>query len=280
MHKITEEQLKAGLSAIKFRYANLRQRDQRTPIRATQREALAKLFRHGIEGRRKALEQSATLTNVITLPTSILISTTRYLPDGSTEASPILIDSHLEPLNNWAKIILNYAGDTPLGGVIDVLYFYFQWQNETGSAAIVNVRSDVWLNGSCYVHANYDLGSYHPNVVNVDTVLHPLEWWNQPPTEPLYESGQSKTAVWLGVSSGNFSGEGKSELISAGYSLTYNNFLIPRNAVGVFEVGVRLFYILHNGKVNVDFAFDDQSVLCPYLQLDVSPLKVLKEQPN
>jgi len=271
MAKITEAQLKAGLSAIKD--------SRRSQKRSPPREILAKRFRHGIDVRRKALELLATIAQpytptFIALNTPFLIWANRFLPHSNEPlGTDILVDSHIEPLNNWAKILLNYATDDAFFAT-DRLNFYFVWRNETGSDAVVNVASYLTLNGSCKVHANssfwHGLATPPFSQVSVDAELSVFEWWNEPPTEPLSEPGQLQNVIpILKAEGGEFSGDGKSTLVSANCQLTYNIFRIPSNDVAVFEVGLSLTWGIAEGDVNVDFSFEDNLVLCPYLQLEV-----------
>ena len=271
MPGITEAQLKAGLSAIK----DSRRSQKRTP----QREILAKRFRHGIDGRRKALGQLATIAQpytptFIALNTPFLIWANRFLPNSNEPlGTDILVDSHIEPLNNWAKILLNYATDDAFAAT-DRLNFYFFWRNETGGDAVVNVASYLTLNGSCKVHAKSSFwhGLAAPNFskVSVDAELSVFEWWNEPPTEPLSEPGQLQNVTpSLEADGGEFSDDGKSTLVSANCQLTYDIFRIPSNDVAVFEVGLSLDYKIAEGNLTADFSNDDNLVLCPYLQLEV-----------
>jgi hypothetical protein len=271
MPEITEAQLKAGLSAIK----DSRRSQKRTP----QREILAKRFRHGIDGRRKALERLATIAQpytpiFITLDTPFLIWANRFLPNSNEPlATDILVDSHIEPFNNSCKILLNYATDDAFAAT-DRLNFYFIWRNETGGDAVVNVASYLTLNGSCKVHAKSSFwhGLAAPNFskVSVDAELSVFEWWNEPPTEPLSEPGQLQNVTpSLEADGGEFRDDGRSTLVSANCQLTYDIFRIPSNDVAVFEVGLSLTWTVVGGDVNVDFSFEDNLVQCPYLQLEV-----------
>ena len=98
------------------------------------------------------------------------------------------MDSHVEPLNNWAKILLNYPKDNAFSAT-DRLNFYFLRKNDTGGDAVVNITSPLTLIGSCKVHANgsfsHALAAPIFSQVGIDAVLSIFEWWNQPPTEPL-----------------------------------------------------------------------------------------------
>ena len=280
MPDITEAQLKAGLSAIKFRYSNLHRPDlfERIQMGTTQREALGTLFRHGIDDRRKAIQQLETVAKpyaptFIVLETPFLIWANRFLPNSNDPlGTNILVDSHIEPLNNWAKILLNYATDDAFFAT-DRLNFYFYWRNETGSDAVINVASFLTLNGSCRAHAKSSFwhGLLTPNFsqVSVDAELSVFEWWNDPPTEPLSEPGQVQNVTTLTATGGMWSGDSKSTLVSANCQVTYDIFRIPSNDVAVFEVGLSLQYGIAGGDLNVDFSFEENLVLCPYLQLEV-----------
>jgi hypothetical protein len=105
--------------------------------------------------------------------------------------------------------------------------------------------------------------------VTVDAELSVFEWWNEPPTEPLLEPSQSQNVTSLSAEGGFWSGDGHSKLIFGNYPLTYDVFRIPSNDVAVFEVGLSLKHQIWEGDVNVDFSFEDNLVLCPYLQLEV-----------
>jgi hypothetical protein len=87
---------------------------------------------------------------------------------------------------------------------------------------------------------------------------------------PLSEAGQQQNIVpQLKAEGGEFSDDSKSKLVSSNCQLTYDIFRIPSNDVAVFEVGLSLDWGVACGDVNVDFSFEDNLVLCPYLQLEV-----------
>jgi hypothetical protein len=291
MTEITEAQLKAKLSTIKnIGYSTLPRGAllKRAPIPTAQRETLGKRFRHGVDGRRKALELLSIISQPYTstfimLNTPFLIWANRYEND-QMEGTDILVDSHIEPLNNWAKVVLNReaTGDNVIFAT-DQLNFYFFWTNTTGYDALVNVTSYVALNGSCRVHADSNfttaLWGVDPfSQVSIDAEISIFEWWNEPPTEPLWESSQLQNVTSLSAEGGVWSGDGHSKLFSGDYQLSYNIFRIPSNESAVFEVGLGLNYGIWKGNLNVDFSFEDNLVLCPYLQLQVltaAPQQVL-----
>lgn len=217
------------------------------------------------------------------LDTPFLIWANRY-ENNQMEGTNILVDSHIEPLNNWAKIILDRAakGDDVIFA-IDQLNFYFLWTNTTGYDALLNVTSHVALNGSCRVHADLNFSTAIWGVdpfsrVSIDADLQVFEWWNEPPTEPLWESSQLANVTSLSVEGGVWSGDGHSSLVSGDFELEYNIFRVPQNDVAVFEVGLSLNYGIWKGDLNVDLSFENNLVFCPYLQLEVltaAPQEVL-----
>ena len=190
MTDITEAQLKAGLTA---RYSELRR------SRAPEPKMRGKRLRHTIEDRRKALELLTAQPStpiLITIDTPFLIWANRFLPGNSDpQGTDILVESHIEPLNSSAKILLNYHLEDPIFAT-DRLNFYFLWRNETGSDAVVNITSNLTLSGSCRVHANSSVmhGLYAPpfSKVTIDAVISVFEWWNEPPTEPLQKRVKDK----------------------------------------------------------------------------------------
>jgi hypothetical protein len=121
------------------------------------------------------------------------------------EPAHILMDSHIESENNWAKVLSKYG----TGGYwnFDQVFFYFLWENGTGADAVVNVTSFMLLNGTCSAWANAD---WLPNVFGlgpdtqliVSAGLTLFEWWNQPPTQPLRQPGQEQNVVTLSVDGG------------------------------------------------------------------------------
>jgi len=267
MPDITEKQLKAGIAA---RYASLRR------VGALKPEIIGKRLQQGIEAQQAVLRQLATRPSTpifIALNTPFLIWPNRFLPNSTDPlGTNILVDSHVEPLNNWAKILLNVSQDDAIFAT-DRLNFYFLWKNDTGGDVVVNITSSLTLIGSCKVHAKSSFwhGLAAPNFsqVSIDAVLSVFEWWNQPPTEPLPETSQTQNVTSLSAKGGVWSDDGRSKIFSGNFPVAYNSFHIPSGNVGVFEVGVSLNWGLVAGDVNVDFSFQNNIIQCPSLSLEV-----------
>jgi hypothetical protein len=275
-------QMKIAVSTLNERRAErikLRQEAERTrTLTAAERSLTAddakyfssveRAFRRGIEDRGKALKQLAAIAP----PFQIIL----FTPFMVWATPPrILIDSHIESGNNWAKIHSIYDRTGGDGQTTDGVFFYFFWQNDTGADALVNVESELMLNGICGAGV---AAAWMPNVgggdVQVYAQLNPFEWWNQPPTQPLQQPGQEQLVKdlwnpapccrWLFVQ-----GRKKTAIISGDYKIYYDTFLIPNNDVAVFEVGLSLTHsIIGTGETWVDF-LDDSLILCPLLELDI-----------
>lgn len=257
------DQVKAVLLEMK---AQQREGKGRNPVAA---------FRQGITDR---LEATRLLSSIgapftpaqITLDTPFLIWALR---DGMG-ASNILVDSQIVKGGSWAKISSSAEGNEILAD--DTVNFYFFWQNFTGQPAVVNVESFLMLDGFCKADG---YGSWTGTLngdafVNVDATLSLLEWWNQPPTTPLQEPGQTAKVVDLLESKGTWkvwgSSTGATEAVSNNYHVYYDTFYVPQNGVAIFEVGVQVFLWGIFGKCTVDFATDQFIIICPYLQLEIS----------
>src|SRR5262245_55174251 len=149
-----------------------------------------KAFRSGVRTRLEAHDRLATppvtpATPVYTrLESPFLIWAFR---DGGPLS--ILDDTHIEPLNSWARFGIWWRHQGYIGPTDEVV-FHFWWRNETGSDAIVNVESELLLQGSCMADA---YGGWIPELwptfgdigetsVQISAQLKLREWWNQPPT--------------------------------------------------------------------------------------------------
>jgi hypothetical protein len=269
MPDVDVDQVKAVLLEMK---AQKREGKDRNPVAA---------FRRGIADR---LEATRLLSSIgapftpeqITLDTPFLIWALR---DGM-EASNILVDSQIVKGGSWAKISSSVKTDGQIGAD-DTVNFYFLWQNFTGQPAVVNVESFLMLDGSCTADGHggwiwtplWGTNTFGSAILNVNANLSLLEWWNQPPTTPLQEPGQTQNVVNLD-SEGSWKGWGTSnsttQAVSSNYHVYYDTFYIPQDGVALFEVGVEVEFGGINGEGSADFATDPFIIICPHLQLEIS----------
>jgi|SRR5215831_9660946 len=242
-------------------------------------------FRRGIENKRKAVHLLSSIKTPFT-PASISIDAPFMIwalrtTTKDVEGTNIIQDSHIEKGNSWAKIRSEAKADDSRFWVQDDLNFYFLWENFTGQDAVVNVSSYLMLNGGVTVGAmpgwGWTLGfpiSTSRATLNAELSL--LEWWNNPPTEPVREPGQERFIV-------QFSKEGQSvfrgiwgglqlvdepQPVSGNYHVNYDMFYVPADGTVVFEVGLRLLYDGFDGYAGAGDP-DPFEIVCPFLLLDV-----------
>ena len=242
-------------------------------------------FRKGIEAKRRAV---ARLTGIappitpmaVTLDTPFLIWAFR----NGTEASAILVDSHIEASNSWAKILAREEVGGQYG-CRNQLNFYFFWQNGPDGEAVIDASTFLMLNGYCYVHADHGW-IYVPlwgtstigyAGLGIDARLTLLEWWNHPPTEPVAGANQTRDVLSLSADGGwGFlsPGQTRSGWVSDNYHVAYDTLHVPRNGAVVFEVSLEVVYDGYNGSYDADFANLDRSIVCPGVELRVTPVSV------
>ncbi|HZO86709.1 MAG TPA: hypothetical protein VFB38_00115 [Chthonomonadaceae bacterium] len=261
---------KAGLELDEFEkirahnQAELRRLLEQQKAEAIQQSSSVKrTLRSEVASLHKLLQQVTTLAPPDAPPTSqpfyVLLETPFLIwPTHGI----FLDDSHVEPVNSWAKISLSSgesAGYEELG-------FYFLWENPSDRVAVINVDAYIAVNGFCSAGAN---GGTFPDdrhsslVLNVR--LNPWQWWDQPPTQPMPQGDQSQQVLSLYAFAGGWFDVGDIEVqsIFRGYDLSYTSFIIPPNGVVVFETTLSISYGNSEGFVQVDLASGDFEVLCP-----------------
>jgi hypothetical protein len=182
-----------------------------------------------------------------------------------------LIDSQIQPGNNTAKINAQWRKNFG----VENLRFIFVWQNPKDSWVIVNVESNLMLNGEC---DEFEEGGYLSGSVSnlyVDARLNVLEWWNQPPTSPFPQATQAQHVLSLSASGGGVlsnlgGGTVESASVAGTFDLSRSLFLIPPNGVAVFEVTLGFVYDNSDGgMVQINFASGGFQVMCPALVIAI-----------
>jgi hypothetical protein len=220
-----------------------------------------KNFAYQIESRRKAIDalQAAKFKPIVeNIDSPFLIWAT---------PSNILTDSQIEPFKSRAKILFT---STARSGVRE-LSFYYLWRNPSDRFAVINIDGYLVLNGFC--QAGQD-GGFFPGSrstsLSLKTTMVPLEWWNQPPTSPLFQASQSETVLSFSArGSQGFGDVGaiESRSISRASGLGYNLFLIPPHGVTVIEYSLVASFSSADGSHNVlvDFDSGDFRVMSPFV---------------
>jgi hypothetical protein len=227
---------------------------------------LSAAFRRDIASRRRALEALVAAAQPSVEPFRVAL--TRPFLIWCTPSAALLQDSHYEDWNSWAKISL----DDRRAWTMQALHFYYLWENPGDFAVVANIDSWLMAHGVCVAMTD---GSWwsdnHNSLIDVVAGLSPLEWWNQPPTSPAPQPGQVAQVAYVSAhSSGPLDiGDIQGADVFRTYDLRHELMVIPAGGVAVFDVGLQISTACSSGRVQMDFAFGDFEVLCPFVFVDV-----------
>jgi hypothetical protein len=240
-------------------------------------------FRRGVASRRKAFDLLSGITapsvpHLVRLDTPFLI----WAFHNYDKATDMLQDTHVEAGNNSAQIFYDYANES--GDVFfdeAELNFYFLWQNDAGGDAVVNVSSLLFAKGRVRAYAEdgwipsfglWGGGTEGSVEASARARLTLLEWWNQPPTEPLQQTSQVQEIAHVSAD-GNWAlwaqnGDDEYFEVADTFHVNYDSFLVPQDEVAIFEVSLQIFFSGWDGFINADFS-GPGLVLCPHVELEV-----------
>ena len=131
----------------------------------------------------------------------------KFVPAFEVVDTPFLIwptnnleleDSHTEPWNNTAKVRGLWSGSTGS----ENLRFIFVWENPIDKWAVVNVESNLAVNGACDAFAEGGFLAGSLNSVFVQASLNVWEWWNNPPTMLSPQATQAQRVLAVAASGG------------------------------------------------------------------------------
>ena len=192
----------------------------------------------------------------------------------------ILKDWHIVPFFSDAEVQVDYTH----GGDNTYFTFYYFWENEAEVSAVIDVTSVLIFNGDCVVSAQGGVFSSDSCYLDIGASLTLLEWWNNPPTSPLYQTTQNTSVVNLSVSGPTFPEYLWENSASASQALdyqlayvSYDKFLIPPLSSAVFEVNATFNFDFTSGGYYLsdiiwgNFAPGKQpyKIMNPWLEIDV-----------
>ncbi len=214
-------------------------------------------------------------------PESVTLHRPFWILATGSDDSPtdILRDQHFEPGNSWAKVVVNRDTDDLAQYE---LYFYFLWQNDTGSDAVVDVSTDLRVMATAEALAEpgwvpnplgiWSVGTEGHTEVSALADLVVLEWWHQPPTQPPEKSAQQQPVIdvtadagWRVIPWNGPDDEWRS--VDASYHLKYPGFVVPSGQPAVFQVGLRVALDVYNGKGMLDAGNGPNVVGCSGVRL-------------
>lgn len=192
-----------------------------------------------------------------------------FLLDTANEISSTsginLSSTHIGPQQNT----LEFQLDTQNADGTEAVSFGFLWQNPRDKYVVVNVDGYLVLNGICQAIARGGLVEDGSSRLSITSTLNIHELWNDPPTSPVSQPGQSQSALELFADATGwfYDSQINDATLFRGYDLQYELFLLPPNGVALFEVGCSLYYQnTNNGQFGseANFVFRNlgRQVLC------------------
>jgi hypothetical protein len=168
-------------------------------------------FRKGVESRLKAREVLAAIPPPPLIEHVSLNRPFLIWPHRSNGVFNSFFDSHIQPLNNFANIHVTLSFDDTFF-VCDDVGFYFIWQNDTGSDAVLNVEAlldlsgwgGVWAKAGWYWTPFWMGTNEGESRMVLTATLTLLEWWNDPSTRPLLQTVKKKGPRICGFSAASY----------------------------------------------------------------------------
>jgi hypothetical protein len=234
---------------------------ERQEATAAQRAPKAReVLRAVIANRRKALE---TLLTLPLAPPYLYVLDRPFLIWGAPHSN-ILIDTHIEPWNSWAKIrvVAETGGDHKSGE--ERLSFYFIWENETDYYAVIDASTVLAAHGACRARAEGGLGYLllpPPALLSATANLRLWQWSAQPQT---WVATPPSTVFELAAEAGVFE-DTRTTSVWDSFDLDYRSFAVQPRGVVVIEVILAVSYHLFDGHVLANFADGSYEVGCPFV---------------
>jgi hypothetical protein len=174
--------------------------------------------------------------------------------------------------NSSVKFSVNSSADNGY----EEMSFYFLWQNPSAGIAVINIDAYMVFKGYCQAGSE---GGNFPGIISgdrysqlwVNAHLYPLEWWNQPPTQPYPQADASAQVAFVHTDTGGWADPGAIAYTNVfrGYDLQYSLMLVQPKSSVVFQVQAQISYSNAEGTIVADFASGDFSVICPAVLVTV-----------
>jgi hypothetical protein len=200
----------------------------------------------------------------------------------------ITFDSHIEPMNNWIKLyieastIADFFSDTQF-------VFYFPWENDSDSYALINVQSSLAPGGYCMATANSGIFTGGSSWLQTYAELDIMRWsgWgtdkatglsNDQTPYPVFQSSQRQLIAHVNASGGYIlqaPDQDTQPLLFQPFDLNANNVVIPPRAAVLFQVELTVQFGFGDGdedistSVYVDFNTGSNAVFCPFVGIEV-----------
>jgi hypothetical protein len=224
--------------------------------------ALNKDLQREIANKKKAVEWLASRPPI----TTTLIPLWTAWEIGVTPVA--LVDTHIEPSNNWARILYTRQSDTNGNETIDV-GFWFAWENPSEYLAVLNAESDLFYQGFCRAVGNPDVFWYGESWIDLYVDFKVFVGG-----AVVYESGFTEIARRI-------YGKGGAEIVLGGFGidslgisgsnhLATSNISVDGRQLVLFFLHFEAEYNIRNGSIDIDFDKEqDHFIMCPGVQIEL-----------
>ncbi|MGA8595883.1 MAG: hypothetical protein WB676_14285 [Bryobacteraceae bacterium] len=235
----------------------------------------AAAFKRQREERRQALSLFSRILPPF-VPVEVVLEEPFLIWQLPNPQSNIWISEQYAPSDSFVKFLV----DTSEGSDSTQFVFYFWWENEQSSFALVNVNTSLILNGTCGVSAAPSVLFGNSASISLSANLTLLQWWEQPPTQPLYQDSQMQFIVGLLAYTGASLDFGspdvkKKDFNFSPFNLSYSMLAVPPQSGVLIEVALQMDYSFDGGELDIseyamaNFNSGDNFVMCPFVQLEI-----------
>lgn len=139
------------------------------------------------------------------------------------------------------------------------------WTNEDAESVAIDVSGELLVNGSMSVRANGGHLDLTTTAATLQTMLQPLQWWQQPQTQPTpAPASQDKLIKQLVATAHWYSHDAFLATDVFGSSaVSWNAFIVPAHSTAVFKMSFEFSHEIDDGTADVDFESGSFAVTCP-----------------
>jgi hypothetical protein len=244
------------------------QKDVKTLLESTEAEVEKELvsqiknYQEGLSNKRSAYELSGRKPLTVT---PIVVDTAFGVfafPSG------ILVDSHMESWNNWAKLF--HASNLDSGGELKTLRFFFSWKNESDYLVIINAVTELAAQGRCTINAVPGTFFGGRVFLRIESLLRVFLMGGPTLTSNSLQHGVILTGTIASTWGSIFGGDPEMKIrdVNTVNNLSCPSILVQPGQLVIFDVVMEVLYSIDNGSVLIDFD-RDHLVTCPALIVEL-----------
>jgi hypothetical protein len=186
-----------------------------------------------------------------------------------------LVDSHVEPYNNWIKVNAYSEG----GSFWSKVVFYYFWQNDTGQSVSISAEAPIVASGSAFAGASsnsslFSLGNRSESSVVASLLLQRWLGWGDLDGFDIgfIDAQQGFLVAHAYAEGGFFSGDTRTDKLDfRPYFLEAKSVQIPAAASMMFRIELTFSGWADGGTLSDQIwaVFEEDGIYSPYVRLDI-----------